>query len=193
MHLYKSFHLRIIVLVVHALSATSYVESTVGPNEFETLCDTIGREVRKRDLAEGFLQRMATPRSIAAWSLQRWERQCHESSSLQYWKSLKAILGRSQITWSQCRSTVRSSSSPHNTSSTLVWNWCAAYVARSLPSVKACEGKINDSCCAKLVKMGPECHDRWVKINLAKPEFARSSNAILDRSTKLWKKCVSYV
>ncbi|KAI6706323.1 hypothetical protein NL676_009285 [Syzygium grande] len=94
--------------------------------------------------------------------------------------------------------------------STSVWNWCS-YVAQSLPSMKACETKIDDECgkeiglgifygkgqvtkgcCSKPVRMGAGCHDRWVKTILARPEFVKSSNAILDRSTKIWKKCVSY-
>lgn len=266
------------VLVVHALSATSYVESAGASKDMETCVKQLDEACGKEILLRVFFND-GNPSADCCMQLVEMGKPCHDKlvkatvSSPQYRKNSKAILERSQRTWSECLFEAKSSS-PHITScpptsdvdcgkeifsrifrsegelsngccgvlvqigkdchdrlvkgqinsgklgsnktaildaSAAVWNWCS-YLGPSLPSLKACEAKIDNKCgkeiglgifygkgqvtkqcCAKLVKMGPECHDRWVKTNLAKPEFQKSSIAIIDRSTKIWKKCVSYV
>ncbi|XP_039169389.1 uncharacterized protein LOC120293730 [Eucalyptus grandis] len=148
------------VLIVNALSATSYVESAVGHSEFETCARQLDEWCGKEILLRIFFND-ANPSGDCCMELTAMGKACHDkivratlSSSPMYQKNSKAILGRSQSTWNHCVSTVRSSS-PHNTSCPPVSNLTCAkqIVSRIFRS----QGELRTDCCGVLVGIGKDC------------------------------------
>ncbi|KAL3739100.1 hypothetical protein ACJRO7_020492 [Eucalyptus globulus] len=179
-------------LIVHALSATSYVESAVDPSEIETCVRHLDERCGKEILLRVFFND-ANPSVDCCMEITEMGKACHEkivsltlSSSPLYQKNSKAILGRSQSTWNHCLSTVRSSS-PHNTSCPPVSNLTCAkqIVSRIFRS----QGELSNDCCGVLVDIGKDCHDKLVGAHIASAKLRSNKTAILSGSTSVWNWC----
>lgn len=121
---------------------------------------------------------------------------CHDklvkttlSSSPQYQEISKAILARSQSTWSQCLSTVHSSA-PHNRSCHPVSDLnCGKQI---FSRIFHSQGELSNDYCGVVVEIGKDCHDKLVSKHVASAKLGSNKTAILGGSTSVWNWC-SYV